>query len=254
MPRLMKWSTLGIGLVAAALLAGCGGGSDSSSSSASSSAPAGGGDIDTMTWAVPAAVMSMDSAKDPNLPSIRTQSTAFDRVLAQDNEGNIVPSVTSYTMPDPQTVVLTLRDDVKFWDGTPLTAEDVAYSISRHVGPDSTSRQAQFFSTVDSVEVTDPKTVTIKLNSPDPAMPTKLAVFAFVRQKAYDEAAGEAAGGPEKPGMGTGPYSIVSYSSADGAVFTRNDAYWGRTQGQGDQDRHHRGSGDGTPGHEQRRN
>lgn len=232
MARLAKWSTLGVGLVAAALLAGCsGGGSDASSSSASdaasSSAATGGGDIETMTWAVPSAVMSMDSAVDPNLPSVRTQSTAFDRVLAQDNEGNIVPSVTSFETPDPQTIVLTLRDDVKFWDGTPLTAEDVAYSINRHVGPDSTSLQAQFFGTVESVEVTDPKTVTIKLLAPDPAMPTKLAVFAFVRQQAYDEAAGEAAGGPEKPGMGTGPYSIVSYSSADGVVFARNDAYWG---------------------------
>jgi len=232
MARLAKWSTLGVGLMAAALLAGCsGGGSDASSSSASdaasSSAATGGGDIETMTWAVPSPVMSMDSAVDPNLPSIRTQSTAFDRVLAQDNEGNIVPSVTSFETPDPQTIVLTLRDDVKFWDGTPLTAEDVAYSINRHVGPDSTSLQAQFFGTVESVEVTDPKTVTIKLLAPDPAMPTKLAVFAFVRQQAYDEAAGEAAGGPEKPGMGTGPYSIVSYSSADGVVFARNDAYWG---------------------------
>lgn len=232
MARLAKWSTLGVGLLAATLLAGCsGGGSDATSSSASSadssSAATGGGEIETMTWAVPAPIMSMDSAVDPNLPSIRAQSTAFERVLAQDNEGNIVPSVTSFTTPDPQTIVLTLRDDVKFWDGTPLTAEDVAYSINRHVGPDSTSLQAQFFGTVESVEVTDPKTVTIKLLAPDPAMPTKLAVFAFVRQQAYDEAAGEAAGGPEKPGMGTGPYSIVSYSSADGAVFARNDAYWG---------------------------
>jgi len=236
MARLAKWSTLGIGLVAAALLAGCSGGgsrsgsgtsSSTAASSAASSAATGSGEIDTMTWAVPSPVMSMDSAKDPNLPSVRTQSTAFDRVLAQDNEGNIVPSVTSYATPDSKTVVLTLRDDVKFWDGTPLTAEDVAYSINRHVGPDSTSLQAQFFATVESVEVTDPKTVTIKLAAPDPAMPTKLAVFAFVRQQAYDEAAGEAAGGPEKPGMGTGPYSIVSYSSADGVVFARNDSYWG---------------------------
>jgi len=119
MARLAKWSTLGVGLMAAALLAGCsGGGSDASSSSASdaasSSAATGGGDIETMTWAVPSPVMSMDAAVDPNLPSIRTQSKAFDRVLAQDNEGNIVPSVTSFETPDPQTIVLTLRDDVKF--------------------------------------------------------------------------------------------------------------------------------------------
>lgn len=228
MPRLAKWSTVGIGLLAAALLAGCsGGGSDASSSSASSSAATGGGDIETMTWGVQAPVMSMDVAKDGLVSSLRAQAAAFDRVLAQDDQGKVIAGVTSLSSPDPQTVVLTLRDDVKFWDGTPLTAEDVAYSINRHVGPESTSMQAQFFGTVESVEVTDPKTVTIKLVAPDPAMPTKLAVFAQVRQQAYDEAAGEAAGGPEKPGMGTGPYSIASYSSTDGVVLARNDAYWG---------------------------
>lgn len=228
MPRLAKWSTIGIGLLAAALLAGCSGGSsDSATSASSSAAPAGGGEIETMTWAIQSPVMSMDIAKDLVLPSQRAQGAAFDRVLTQDDEGNVIPSVTSYTAPDPQTIVLTVRDDVTFWDGTPLTAEDVAYSISRHVGPDSTSLAAGYFGTVESVEVTDPKTVTVKLVAPDASMPVKLAVFAQVRQQAYDEAAGEAAGGPEKPGMGTGPYSIASYSSADGLVLTRNDAYWG---------------------------
>ena len=143
MPRLAKWSTIGIGLLAATLLAGCSGGSsDSATSASSSAAPAGGGEIETMTWAIQSPVMSMDIAKDQVLPSQRAQGAAFDRVLTQDDEGNVIPSVTSYTAPDPQTIVLTVRDDVTFWDGTPLTAEDVAYSISRHVGPDSTSLAA----------------------------------------------------------------------------------------------------------------
>jgi len=180
-----------------------------------------------MTWAVSAPIASMDVAKDPNVPSQRAQGAAFDRVLGLDDEGQVVPSVTSYTSPDPQTIVLTLRDGVTFWDGSPLTAEDVAYSIQRHVGPDSKSLIAQFFGGVESVEVTDPKTVTMKLLAPDASMPTKLSAFVQVRQQAYDEAAGEAAGGPEKPGMGTGPFSITSYSSADGLVLSRNENYWG---------------------------
>jgi peptide/nickel transport system substrate-binding protein len=231
MRRHSPFIALAAGLAAAALVAGC---SSGSSDSGSSSAPAsesatatGGGEVDTMTWAIQSPIASMDVAKGVDVPTLRAQAAAFDRVIAQDDEGNFVPGVTSFATPDPQTIVLTLRDGVTFWDGSPVTAEDVAYSIERHTGADSTSLVGQYFSAVESVEVTDPKTVTIKLSRPDPSMLTHLAVYAFVRQQAYDEAAGEAAGGPDKPGMGTGPFSIVSYSSADGAVLAANDNYWG---------------------------
>ena len=222
---------LAAGLAAAALVAGC---SSGSSDSGSSSAPAsesatatGGGEVDAMTWAVQAPIASMDVAKDPSVPTLRAIGAAFDRVLTQDDEGNVIPGVTSYATPDPQTIVLTVRDGVTFWDGTPLTAEDIAYSIERHTGPDNPSLIAPLFGSIESVDVTDPTTVTINLSRPDPLMLTNLAALAQVRQKAYDEAAGEAVGGPEKPGMGTGPYSITSYSSADGVVLAANENYWG---------------------------
>ena len=220
---------LAAGLAAAALVAGCSSGSSGSadSSAGASASTTGGGEVDSMTWAIQSPIASMDVGKGVDVPTIRAQAAAFDRVVAQDDEGNVIPGVTSFATPDPQTIALTLRDGVTFWDGKPLTAEDVAYSIQRHTGPDSTSLVAQFFSAVDSIEVTDPKTVTIKLSRPDPSLLTNLAQYAFVRQLAYDEAAGEAAGGPDKPGMGTGPFSIVSYSSADGLVLAANENYWG---------------------------
>ena len=94
MPRLAKWSTVGIGLLAAALLAGCsGGGSDASSSSASSSAPTGGGEIETMTWAVPAPIMSMDSAIDPNLLFFLLSSSFYPLVYLF----NVIFSITFYS-------------------------------------------------------------------------------------------------------------------------------------------------------------
>ena len=206
-------------LVAALGAAACGGDDGDGGS--------GGAEVDKMVWALQSPIQSMDPAVMADIPTLRAQSAAFDRVLSIDNNGVVQPWIASkFDTSDPLKLVLTLRDDVKFWDGTALTVDDVVYSIARHVGPDSTSMQAQFFATVASVEATDASTVTIALAVPDPAMPAKLSIWAQVRQQKYDEAAGDAIGGSDKPGMGTGPYSITSYSSADGAVLTRNDSYW----------------------------
>jgi peptide/nickel transport system substrate-binding protein len=207
-------------LVAALGAAACGSDDNGGGSS-------GGGDIEKMVWAIQSPVQSMDPAIMADVPTLRAQSAAFDRVLSIDNNGVVQPWIASkFDMSDPLKLVLTIRSDVKFWDGTPMTVDDVVYSIARHVGPDSKSVQAMNFSAVGSVEATDASTITITLTTPDPGLPAKLSVWAQVRQRAYDTAAGEAAGGPDKPGLGTGPYKIVSYSSADGVKLVRNDAYW----------------------------
>jgi peptide/nickel transport system substrate-binding protein len=186
-----------------------------------------GTEVDTMTWAIQSPPASMDNAVAGDVPTFRVQSAAFDGITTLDNDGVVQPWLaSSFENPDPLTWVFTIRDDVTFWDGTPMTAEDVAYSWSRHVGVDSTSVQAFNFANVASVEATDDSTVTVTLTAPDPGIPAKAALYVHVQQKAYIEEAGDALGGPDSPGMGTGPFSITSYSSADGATLTRFDDYW----------------------------
>ncbi len=221
MGRLTRRIGIALAVSAALTLAACSsdGGNTGSTGTASN--------VDKMVWGIQSPVQSMDVAKAADVPTLRAQTAAFDRVLMIDNNGQVQPWIASkFESPDPLTLVLTLRNDVKFWDGSAMTADDVAHSISRFVGPDSTATSAYLFAAVSKVAVTDPTTVTLTLAGPDPGLPAKLAVWAQVHSKAYDDAAGEALGGPDKPGMGTGPYSITSYSSADGAVLTRNDSYW----------------------------
>jgi peptide/nickel transport system substrate-binding protein len=218
--------TLTAAVVALTLMAAACGSDDSTSSSSGTGQPSVAGEADTMVWAIQSPPASMDIAKASDVPTQRVQTAAFDRLLATDNDGAVVPWIaTKFENPEPLTWVFTMRDDVKFWDGTPLTTADVAYSISRHTG-DSTSVVAFNFFTIDSVVATDAATVTVTLNTVDPSLPAKMALFVPVIQEKYSVAAGDDLGGPAKPGMGTGPYSITSYSSANGAVLTRNDSYW----------------------------
>ena len=63
---------------------------------------------------------------------------------------------TSWKTPDPLTYVYKVRKGVKFWDGTPLTAEDVAYSMSQQMNPKVASQESSFYSSVASVKATGP--------------------------------------------------------------------------------------------------
>jgi peptide/nickel transport system substrate-binding protein len=165
-------SAIALALVAALGVAACGGDDDSSGGGGGA-----GVEVDKMVWAIQSPVQSMDPAIMADVPTLRAQTAAFDRVLSIDNNGVVQPWIASkFDTSDPLKLVLTIRDDVKFWDGTAMTVDDVVYSIARHVGPDSTSMQSFNFAAVTSVEATDASTVTITLAAPDPGLPAKLSV------------------------------------------------------------------------------
>ena len=80
------------------------------------------------------------SSLDPHLQwnpdSYFVYRNVFDNMVTRDDEGKIVPQVaTAWKQVDDTTIEFTLRSDIKFHDGTPLTAEDVAFSVKRITDP-----------------------------------------------------------------------------------------------------------------------
>ena len=73
----------------------------------------------------------------------------------------------SMHQPDPVTYVYKLRHGVKFWDGSPLTAADVVYSMNKHLDPKAASELASYYASVKWIRATAPDEVTIKLKAPD---------------------------------------------------------------------------------------
>lgn len=120
-----------------------------------------------------------------------------------------------------------LRPNVKFHDGSPFTAEDVAFSLERapHV-PNSPSSYSQYTKMVARVEIVDPLTIRIHTKGPAPSLPGDMASIAIVSKKAAegkttaDFNSGVAA-------IGTGPYRFVEWVAADHVTFARNPDYWG---------------------------
>ncbi|ESY88188.1 ABC transporter substrate-binding protein [Mesorhizobium sp. LNHC209A00] len=147
-------------------------------------------------------------------------------LLFGDNLAMVPGPAESWELTDPTTVVYHLRSGVTFSDGSPLSAEDVVATVKYHLSPDSGSQVASFYSSVDSVEATDPATVTFKLKSPNVQFQYWAALMAgFLFKK--DQLGNDDLGTPDLLPLGTGPYKLVEFVPAERVVLEARDDYWG---------------------------
>src|ERR1700744_4619809 len=92
-------------------------------------------------------------------------SMIYDTLLAEDSNFKIQPQMAEYKISDDKlTYTFTLRDGLKWHDGTPVTAEDCVASLKRWGKADGMGQKLMDFTA--SIEATDPKTITLKLKEP----------------------------------------------------------------------------------------
>ena len=118
-----------------------------------------------------------------------------------------------------------LRKDVNFHDGTPLTADDVLWSMSRHLGEDSTSVVKDVFSSVKEWKKTGSHEVKAIMNSPNSDLPALLGIY---QMKVIRN--GTAGNRVKEDGTiehnGTGPFVMEYFSPGEKSVSKRNENYW----------------------------
>jgi peptide/nickel transport system substrate-binding protein len=126
-----------------------------------------------------------------------------------------------------KTFVIDLREGVKFWDGSPLTADDVVYSLSRNLDPKVQSAWGQGYSRVAGIEKTGPLQVTLKFKEHDAQFRNTLASNgAAILQAKHVEEGGKDFGTPTGGLMCTGPYKLVKWTPGDQIKIAKNDGYW----------------------------
>lgn len=120
---------------------------------------------------------------------------------------------------DGLTWTFTIREDVKFSDGEPLTAADVAFTFDTALA--SANSEADL-SMLESVEAPDDKTVVFHLTKPYNAFLYTLAVFGIVPEHCY-----EAGAYGENP-IGSGRYLLKQWDRGQQVILEANPDYYGK--------------------------
>ena len=166
---------------------------------------------------------SLDPHGQWNPDSYFVYRNVFDNMVTRDDAGKIIPQVaTAWKQVDDTTIEFTLRSDIKFHDGTALTAEDVVYSVKRITGPQFKSPQLGQFNKIIGAEAVNPTTVRLKTDGAYPVLLAQLTKLSIV-PKAHVEKVGNEKFNQEP--MGSGPYKFVSIQRGVKTTLARNDAY-----------------------------
>lgn len=159
---------------------------------------------------------SLDPHVDTDAGTRDVVFNLYEGLVKPTSDGGFIPAVASdyIISDDAKTYTFTLRDGITFHDGTPVTIEDVKYSIDRYA--EIQGESSAFSSLVDSVEVQDDKTLVVNLKeSYSEFLP--MMTIAIIPQSNEDPA-----GNP----IGTGPFKYVSYTPGQNLELKKYDGYW----------------------------
>ena len=239
------------GVSAAALgLAACGGsksGSTATSGSASSAAGSSTGSVNTAGFTVQygSNPETLDPALNSAIDGANTVITIFEPLLLINENNEVVGGQAESweTSEDGLTWTFTMRDGLKWSDGTDLNAKDFEYSFKRMVNPDTAAPYAETcLGMIDGFDAAqagdadalnvkasdDGKTLTIVLSYPCSYF-DKMAAFATMSpvQQATVEANGDSWCTSADTFVSNGPYMITDWTPSERIVLTKNPNYVG---------------------------
>ncbi|MBL8515902.1 MAG: ABC transporter substrate-binding protein [Betaproteobacteria bacterium] len=175
-----------------------------------------------------AAITSMDPHYHNLSPNNSMMLHVFEGLIKRDENQKLVPGLaTSWKAIDDLTWEFKLRKNVRFHDGSPLTADDVAFTLKRVPNvPNSPSSFATFTKPIVDVKIVDPHTLVFKTATPHVLLPSDLASVMIV-SKLHGEKATTEDYNAGKACIGTGPYKYVEFIPNQRVVLKANYGYWG---------------------------
>ncbi|GAA1220556.1 ABC transporter substrate-binding protein [Kitasatospora nipponensis] len=222
--RQLLWAGAGIG--AAGALAACGSGTgtakNAAPSGASSEQPCSGGTLRVGALGKASSVTRDPHGSQANESDYLILSLIYDTLAVPGERTNTAPRLATRWQPsqDLRTWSFTIAEGARFHDGTPVTAEDVVFSLKRlRATPAGASRLPGI--RPEGISAADPRTVVLACDYPNADLPllTRLTTF-VIKKDTKDDAIASA--------PGTGPFKLDWFRDGN-ARLVRNDDWYGGT-------------------------
>lgn len=169
---------------------------------------------------------------------MESASLVIEPLARYDETGSMVPLLVDEiptvenggVSADLKSITWKISEGVTWSDGSPFTAEDVAFTAAYCLDPDGGCQQASNFTDVDSVDVVDASTVKINFSvaKPFPYGPFVGSQVPVLQQAQFQDCMGakalectEANFGP----VGTGPFKVVDFKANDVVIYEANPNY-----------------------------
>lgn len=199
-----------------AALAGCGGNNEDQGNASA--------DRTDLNFAISAEPNKLDPMSIAMMSTFTITYAIYDNLVEENENGEFVPSLAeNVEISDDETeYTFTLRQDVKFHDGSQMTADDVVFSVNRTIEKGWAFDMTAF---IENVEKVDDYTVKLTLNTPFGGMLGSLASPYFsIMSKNYLETNGDDI--VDREPMGTGAYKFVEWKSGDHITLEANEEYF----------------------------
>jgi peptide/nickel transport system substrate-binding protein len=173
--------------------------------------------------------LTLDPANHRNRETETIIRNMYDGLLTRNSKMEVVPQLAeSWKQVDGTTYEFVLRKGIKFHDGTPMTAEDVAFTFHRLIDKNAmdgqTSPRKSLLGPLKEVKVVDDRTVRLILSKPWPILPAMLP-FQEIVSKGFVEKVKTAGMATQEDG--TGPFKLVEWRKGDSVIMKRSDDYYG---------------------------
>lgn len=186
----------------------------------------------TLTWAIQTNPASLFNAYYFSAEGSQIFSLIQDHILAPGTFGQpttgVGAVVSDWKATNGTTYVYTLKKGIKFSDGSPLTAKDVAFSMNIHRDKKTGSKMADFFGNVRSIAAKGNSVIVRLLKQDSSWQYTPAASPGLVYSQADYLKKGANFGTPNGMPVGTGPYKFSEFQPNSRVVLERNPYYKGK--------------------------
>ena len=182
---------------------------------------------DTLVAAFNKEVQTLDGLYSTSNENLILSYLTSDQLVEVDlDTGEYVGALAeSYSWIDDRTIDFTLREGIKFHDGSAVTVDDIVYSFEWVANPEANTKRGAFIRAwFESAVAIDENTVRVTAKNPYPLMLRDIAVFVLTR-KAGTYGDGDT-NAMTQSYVGTGPYMISDFAMGSGVTLTRFDGYY----------------------------